>query len=172
MRTFFVACLLAGMMFSPEVFGQVGERVRDVRVLNMSDDTVSLPYFGQKNLLIFYADPSHPRQNKKFRNYLKEHPITGPELETFGVINLAAAPMLPNGLIRRMALRETAGTDAQLYLDPDHVLSDAWHLPGANDNFTVIFVNRNGVIEFYKAGQLSNTEQQDLLALMRKSAGN
>ena len=55
----------------------MGEKVFSVNILNMNNDTVALPMLGQKNLLIFYADPSHPGQNKTFRDYFKTHPVSG-----------------------------------------------------------------------------------------------
>lgn len=99
---------------------------------------------------------------------MKAHPINNPNVDSYGVINLAAAPLLPNSMIRKMALKETQGTDAQIYFDPDEALSTAWKLPGANNNFAVIFVNKDRVIEFYKAGQLTSQEQQQVLDLIKK----
>ena len=146
MKKIFILCLGIGLLFSYRGFGQVGEKVFSVNILNMNNDTVALPMLGQKNLLIFYADPSHPGQNKTFRDYFKTHPVSGLEITSYGIVNLAAAPMLPNALIKRMA----------------------WKLPGANNNFTVIFINKNQVIEFYKAGQLTPEEQEQVIALVRK----
>ena len=60
------------------------------------------------------------------------------------------------------------GTDGKIYFDPDGILATAWKLPGANNNFTVIFINKNQVIEFYKAGQLTPEEQEQVIALVRK----
>ena len=126
MKKIFILCLGIGLLFSYRGFGQVGEQVENVDILNMNNDTIPLPFLGQKNLLIFYADP---------------------------------------------ARKETAGTDAQLYVDPNSLLSNAWHLPGANDNFTVIFVNKDRIIEFYKAGQLSDQEQRQVIELIDKYGG-
>ena len=149
-------------------FGQVGEKVGPVHVLNINNQSVALPMLGQKNLLIFYADPSRPQQNKDFRNYMKLHPVYGPNVDSYGVVNMAAAPLIPAALIRKMAKKEVKGTDGQVYFDPDEALSKAWRLPGANRNFTVIFVNKDHVIEFYKAGQLTSGEQEQVLQLLRK----
>ena len=104
----------------------MGEKVFSVNILNMNNDTVALPMLGQKNLLIFYADPSHPGQNKTFRDYFKTHPVSGLEITSYGIVNLAAAPMLPNALIKRMALKEVKGTDGKIYFDPDGILATAW----------------------------------------------
>ena len=149
-------------------FGQVGEKVGPVHVLNINNQSVALPMLGQKNLLIFYADPSRPQQNKDFRNYMKLHPVYGPNVDSYGVVNMAAAPLIPAALIRKMVKKEVKGTDGQVYFDPNETLSKAWRLPGANRNFTVIFVNKDHVIEFYKAGQLTSGEQEQVLQLLRK----
>ena len=58
MKKIFILCLGIGLLFSYRGFGQVGEKVFSVNILNMNNDTVALPMLGQKNLLIFYADPS------------------------------------------------------------------------------------------------------------------
>lgn len=171
MKKIFILCLGIGLLLSYKGVGQVGEKVENVDILNMNNDTIPLPFLGQKNLLIFYADPAHPGQNKAFRDYFKTHPITSPEIASYGIINLAVASFIPNALILKKARKETAGTDADVYVDPNNLLSTAWHLPGANDNFTVIFVNKDRVIEFYKAGQLSDQEQHQVLFLIDKYGG-
>lgn len=168
MKRFYVLIILVFVMFANRGFGQVGEKVAPVNVLNVQNQTISLPMLGQKNLLIFYADPSHPRQNKDFRDYMKTHPIHSPEIDSYGVVNMAAAPLIPNGMIRKMAAKEVQGTDGQVYFDPNETLSTTWKLPGANNNFAVIFVNKDRIIEFYKAGQLTAAEQQQVLDLIRK----
>lgn len=168
MKRMYIMSLLVAMLVATEGFGQVGEHVSAVKILNLQNDTVSLPFFGEKNLLIFYADPGRPRQNKSFRNYFKTHPIDSRYVDSYGIINLAAAPLIPNSMIIKMARKETSGIDAHIYLDPNNALSTAWKLPGADNNFAVIFVNKDKVIEFYKAGQLTTEEQQEVLALIKK----
>lgn len=169
MRYFWLIVLGMGALFPMKGNAQVGEKVPMVKVLTVNNDTVSLPYLGQKNLLIFYADPSHPRQNKDLRNYFRTHPIKGNMLVSYGVVNLAAAPMIPNALIRRKAAKEVEGTDGQIYFDPDNALTDAWKLPGADRGFVILFVNKDGIIEFYKAGQLTSQEKEQVLGLVHQA---
>lgn len=168
MKQLLFSLIFVSVLITVEGFGQVGERVVLVEVVNTKKQVVSLPMLGEKNLLIFYADPSHPRQNKSFRTYLKKHPINSPGIDSYGVVNMAAEPMLSVDLIRKMALKEIRGTNAQVYFDPKGVLAETWHLPGANRNFAIIFVNRDQVIEFYKAGQLTQQEQNQVLDLIQK----
>lgn len=153
-------------------YSQVGETVSSVKLLTLSDDTVNLPFLGEKNLLLFYADPGHPKQNKEFRNYLKKHPVVSPDVDSYGIINLAAAPLIPNSLIRKSVRKEIKDTNGKVYFDPDNVLGRAWKLPDVNNHFVVIFVNKACVIEFYKAGQLTREERERVLALVKKYERN
>lgn len=160
---------LAVMLFaSLSSWGQVGEKVSSVNITNAENQTVGIPYLGEKNLLIFYADSGRPRQNKTFRDYFKTHPINSSNIESYGIVNMAAAPMLPNSLIRKMAVKETQGTDGKVYFDANGTLAKDWKLPDADNNFAVLFINKNREIEFYKAGQLSTDEQNKVLALIKK----
>lgn len=157
------------ILFSLTVAAQVGERVTEVKVLNVKNDTVNLPLLGEKALIIFYQDPSHADENSNLQDYFKAHPVTGTQLESYGVVNMAAAPMIPNGLIKRMARKRIKGTKAQVYFDPDSILHKAWHLPGADKASCVICVGKNRTIDFYKAGQVTDAEMQQVIEWAAKN---
>ena len=142
---------------------QVGEKVQDVKILNSSDKRVGLPGFGEKNLLIFYADPSHAKQNKNLQDYFKAHRITGVNVDSYGVVNLAAAPHIPDKVIKRKAAKAVQGTGGQVYFDTDAALSKAWNLKNANNASCVILVDKDRIIRFYKAGQVSRQEMQQVI---------
>ncbi len=47
------------------------------------------PYWGEKNLMIFYIDPDHHKQNEDFTTDMEEnHRVEGENLFGFGVMNL------------------------------------------------------------------------------------
>lgn len=39
-------------------------KVSNVEVLDLEGKPVTLPYWGEKNLMIFYVDPDHHKQNE------------------------------------------------------------------------------------------------------------
>lgn len=148
------------------VMGQVGEKVPDVQVMNVANEMIGLPGFGEKNLLIFYPDPSHARQNANLQDYFKSHPINSPKVDSYGVVNLAAAPLIPNGIIKRRAAKAVEGTNGHVYFDPDNALSKAWKLGNVNNASCVILVGKDKVIRFFKAGQVSDAEMQQVINLV------
>lgn len=150
------------------VWSQVGQKVCPVTIYNAYNKPLSLPSLGKKHLLIFYVDPDHPSQNKDFRNYFKKHPFTNENIDSYGIVNLKDAPLLANSLLRFMIRKEIAGTQAYVYNDPDRTLSRAWKLGNVNNKFVVLWVNKDCVIEFFKAGQLTAEEIEQVHALIRK----
>ncbi|MDE6878891.1 MAG: YtfJ family protein [Odoribacter sp.] len=150
------------------VSAQVGRKVCPVTIYDAYNKPVSLPFLGKKHLLLFYVDPDHPSQNKEFRNYFKKHPFTNENIDSYGIVNLKDAPLLSNSLLRFMIRKEIAGTQAYVYNDPDRTLSRAWKLGNVNNKFVVLWVNKEQVIEFFKAGQLTPEEVEQVHALIRK----
>ncbi len=169
MRYLWLMLFLAGGCPFLQVSAQVGEKVSEVKVLNVKNDTVNLPMLGEKGLLIFYQDPGHPDENSNLQDYFKTHPINGSGVESYGVVNMAAAPLIPNGLIKRMARKRVKGTNAQVYFDPNSALGRGWHLTDAGKASCVILVGKDRVIRFYKAGQVTDTEMQEVIDWVDKN---
>ena len=172
MSRYIFTILLLSILAINYTFAQEGEKVTNVKILTVKGDSTMLPYFGERNLLLFYADPSKPNQNLNIRNYLKEHPIINDNLAIYGVINMAAAPMIPQKLIINRALKEVSGNSNQIYVDPKELISKSWHLTGANQNFAIIAVSKEGVIDFYKTGQLSSADQADMFKVIHEYENN
>lgn len=156
------------VLFCGRCVAQVGEKVCPVTIYDAYNKPLQLPYLGEKHLLIFYVDPDHPSQNREFRNYFKKHPFTNENIESYGIINLKDAPLLANSLLRFMIRKEIVGTQAYVYNDPDRTVSRAWKLGDVNNKFVVMWINKECVIEFFKAGQLTDEEVQTVHDLIKK----
>ncbi|MDE5639078.1 MAG: YtfJ family protein [Odoribacter sp.] len=165
-RSLFLLLLCCACQWT--VWGQVGQKVCPVTIYDAYNKPLLLPSLGKKHLLIFYVDPDHPSQNREFRNYFKKHPFTNENIDSYGIINLKDAPLLANSLLRFMIRKEIAGTQAYVYNDPDRSLCRAWRLGNVNNKFVVLWVNKEQVIEFFKAGQLTPEEVEQVHALIRK----
>ena len=83
---------------------ELPRKVNNVEVLDLDGKPAKLPYWGEKNLMIFYVDPDRHKQNNDFTVELEEnHRAQGDNIYGFGVMNLKDAPMVPNGMARNMA---------------------------------------------------------------------
>ena len=80
-------------------------KVENVKLLDLEGNAAKLPYFGEKNLMIFYVDPDRHKQNEDFTIELEQnHRADSENIYGFGVMNLKDAPMIPNGMARNLSL--------------------------------------------------------------------
>ncbi len=158
--------IITTILASYTTYAQQGDAVQDIKILTLQGDTISLPYFGEKNLLLFYADPSKPNENQDIRNYFHNHPISSSKVASYGIINMAAAPAIPNNIIIKRAQKAVAGTQNKVYIDPKSYIPKEWHLIGAMRNGAIIAVSKEGVIDFYKIGQLDSTDRSNMFSVI------
>ena len=136
-------------------------KVSNVEVLDLEGKPVTLPYWGEKNLMIFYVDPDHHKQNEDFTVELeKNHRAESDKIHGFGVMNLKDAPMVPNSMARSMARKRTATNGATVLADQTHALSTAWNLGDCNSKFVLMFVTKEGELVFLRKGVLSDADKE------------
>lgn len=146
----------------------VGKKLVQVKVLDVNEDSVSIKMLGKAPLLLFYQDPDAANQNKVFRDSLKNTRQGDEKIESCVVINFKDCPSLPKFIVRMVAKSEAKSAGAQLCYDMDGTVRRAWELGDVNDKCCIVFVNPEGIVEFYKAGELTATDKKELLALLMK----
>lgn len=143
-------------------------KVRNVEVQDLDTNKARLPWWGEKNLLIFYVDPEVPKQNHDFITYIEETGrVQGPNIEGFGIVNLKDAAY-PNSLVRKIADARTAKNGATIVCDPDHWVSSAWRLGDCNNMFCILLVSKEGELVYVSKGEMSKEEQQRFLEIADK----
>lgn len=139
-------------------------KVRNVEVQDLDANKARLPWWGEKNLLIFYVDPEVPKQNHDFICEIEETGrVQGPNIEGFGIVNLKDA-IYPNNVVRKIADARTAKNGATILCDPDHYISSAWRLGDCDNMFVIMLVNKAGELVYMHKGEMSKEEQQRFIA--------
>lgn len=161
MKIITIAMLTAFTLTASVVTAQeLPRKVSNVTVLDLDGKPASLPCFGEKNLMIFYVDPDHHKQNNDFTVELEEnHRAQGDNIYGFGVMNLKDAPMVPNGMARNMAKKRTASNGATVLADQERTLSTAWGLGDCNNQFVLMLVSKEGELVFLRKGELSEADK-------------
>ena len=165
----FLLIVAATMMFTLTAEAQsLPRKVRNVELQDLDTKKARLPWWGEKNLLIFYVDPEVPKQNHDFITYLEETGrIQGPNIEGFGIVNLKDA-VYPNSLVRKIADARTAKNKATILCDPDHWISSAWRLGDCNNCFVIMIVTKEGEIVYAHKGEMDEAEQQRFIEVADK----
>lgn len=140
----------------------VGNIVENVTLQNLDGTPATLPMWGEKNLLIFYVDPDHPRQNQEFAAEMEEkHLAAGENIYGFGIMNLKDAPLIPNNLACSIANKRTAKNNATILADKGRVLSKAWGLGDCNNYFVMLLVSKEGELIYLHKGEFTEEEKAE-----------
>ena len=145
-----------------------GKTVPHVKIRDLQNLPIDLPFLGKAPLLLFYVDPDHAGQNSDFIAYLEEHQIGGDKIQAYGIVNLKDAPLLPNGVVRSMMRSKQKKTGAAMYTDVDCSLRDAWGMGDVNNLFVIIFVNKDRKVEFFRYGDFTEKDKADFWKVVNK----
>lgn len=145
---------------------ELPRKVNNVKLLDLSGKSMELPYFGEKNLMIFYVDPQAHKQNHEFTVELEEsHRAESPNIYGFGVLNLKDA-WYPNSMVRAMARKRTEKNGALVLADQNRILRKEWNLGDCNDQFVLLFINKEGELVFMHKGILSENAKAEFFAVI------
>ena len=145
---------------------ELPRKVNNVEVLDLDGKPAKLPYWGEKNLMIFYVDPDRHKQNTV--ELEENHRAQGDNIYGFGVMNLKDAPMVPNGMARNMAKKRTAKNGATVLADQNRILSTAWGLGDCNNQFVLMIVSKEGELVFLRKGELSDADKEAFYETIEK----
>ena len=153
----------------PTDAAKVPHKVKNVKINDLDGNETTLPMWGEKNLMIFYVDPDHPKQNEDFTVELEEnHRASGDNIVGFGIMNLKDAPMVPNGMARKLAAKRTEKNGATVLADENRVLSTAWQLGDCNNQFVLMIVSKEGELVFLRKGELTAADKEAFYSTVEK----
>ena len=143
-------------------------KVENLELRDLRNKPTMLPYYGEKNALIFYVDPDKHRQNHEFTVEIEENKrAAGPNIEGFGIINLKNT-IFPNSIVRALARKRTEKNHATIITDPDCIVAKEWGLGDCNNYFIIMIVTKEGELVYCKKGELSKEDQEEFYKVVDK----
>jgi predicted transcriptional regulator len=144
-------------------------KVENVELQSLTGESVSLPMWGEKNLMIFYVDPDKPSQCNDFTVDMEENKrAAGDNIYGFGIMNLKDAPMIPNSLACKIANKRTAKNGATVLADKKRILRDAWALGECNNKFVLMIVSKEGELVYVHKGEFSPEEADEFYRIIEQ----
>lgn len=143
-------------------------KVENLELRDLRNKPTTLPYYGEKNTLIFYVDPDKHRQNHEFIVEMEENKrAAGPNIEGFGIINLKNT-IFPNSIVRALARKRTEKNHATIISDPDCIVAKEWGLGDCNNYFIIMILTKEGELVYCKKGEFSKADQDEFYRIVDK----
>lgn len=146
-------------------------KVENVTIKDISGNDVKIPYFGEKNLMIFYVDPDSylkGGRNKKLSDELEENKkAQGPALYGFGIMNFPDT-RLPKGMVRNMARKRSEKNGATILDDDQHLLLKKWGLGDCDNKFVLMIVSKEGELVYCAKENLDDAGVENFYKIVEK----
>ena len=131
----------------------VGDKVENLTISDLKGNPAQLPYWGNKNVLIFYVDPDAYLNGNDTADFAaeieKNKRAAGPAIEGFGIMNFPDT-WLPKDLLRKICYKRTEKNGAIIIDDDKHLFKNAWNLGNCNGKFLLILVDKQGIVRYIR----------------------
>ena len=151
-----------------EVVEPLPHKVDNLELKDLRNNATTLPYYGEKHLLIFYVDPDKHKQNDAFACEIEENKYCeSDKIVGFGILNLKDTAF-PNSIVRMLARKRTEKNNATIIADTDNIVEQQWGLGECNNWFIIMFVTKDGEMVFCRKGEFSEQDKKDFYATIDK----
>ena len=146
-------------------------KVENVTIKDLYGESVNLPYWGEKNLLIFYVDPDAylaMNKNNKFAEELEANGrAAGPEIYGFGIMNFPNT-WLPKNLLRKICRKRVEKNGATIIDDSEHLFRDAWNLGDCDNKFMLMIVSKEGELVYVLRNEIDDEGKEEFYRIVDK----
>ena len=170
----YVLTLLVSLFIGTQAFanGVIEPRkVENVTIKDLYGNPTKLPYYGEKNLLIFYVDPDAylaMNKNNKFAEELEANcRAAGPEIYGFGIMNFPDT-FLPKEMLRKICRKRVEKNGATIIDDSDHTFKNAWGLGDCNGKFMLLIVSKEGELVYVLKEEITEAGKEEFYRIVDK----
>ena len=129
----------------------VGKTAANVHIKNPNDEDATIPFLGEKLLVVFYTDPDNKDVNDPLSDALKSKHFAKEKYLGVGIANCKDT-WLPNSVIRYASRQKQAKyPNSVILVDDSYVVSKAWGLGDCDGLGYVIIIGKDSKIKFAKA---------------------
>ena len=174
MTTKYIATLVALLLvsFSASADGLIEPRkVENVTIKDLYGNPTQLPYYGEKNLLIFYVDPDAylaGNKNNRFAEELEKNGrAAGPEIYGFGIMNFPDT-WLPKELLRKICRKRVEKNGATIIDDSEHIFKNQWGLGDCDKKFMLMIVSKEGELVYVLKNEVTKEGKEEFYKIVDK----
>ena len=146
-------------------------KVSNVTIKDLYGNPATLPYYGKKNLLIFYVDPDAYlalNKNNKFAEELEANGrAAGPNIYGFGILNFPDT-FLPKEFLRKICRKRVEKNGATIIDDSEHIFKNAWGLGNCNQKFMIMIVSKSGELVYVLKDEVTPAGKEEFYRIVEK----
>jgi hypothetical protein len=171
MKKIFLLTLIATIFAISAQAQTLPRKVQNVTIKDLYGNPATLPYYGKKNLLIFYVDPDAylaMNKNNRFAEELEANGrAAGPNIYGFGILNFPDT-FLPKEMLRKICRKRVEKNGATIIDDSDHIFKNAWGLGNCNGKFMIMIVSKSGELVYVLKEEVTPAGKEEFYRIVEK----
>jgi hypothetical protein len=171
MKKIFLLTLIATIFAISAQAQTLPRKVQNVTIKDLYGNPATLPYYGKKNLLIFYVDPDAylaMNKNNRFAEELEANGrAAGPNIYGFGILNFPDT-FLPKEMLRKICRKRVEKNGATIIDDSDHIFKNAWGLGNCNGKFMIMIVSKSGELVYVLKEEVTPAGKEEFYRIIEK----
>jgi hypothetical protein len=171
MKKTLVLTLIAAIFAISAQAQSLPRKVSNVTIKDLYGNPATLPYYGKKNLLIFYVDPDAYlalNKNNKFAEELEANGrAAGPNIYGFGILNFPDT-FLPKEMLRKICRKRVEKNGATIIDDSEHIFKNAWGLGNCNQKFMLLIVSKSGELVYVLKDEITPAGKEEFYRIVEK----
>ncbi|MBR2961439.1 MAG: hypothetical protein IKC42_00190 [Alistipes sp.] len=170
--TLAVSIFAVGTLLADDVAAPVPHKVENLTLKSLTGEAITLPKFGEKNLLIFYIDPDagipFGNANMRFTDEIEKSGVTsGKNLFGFGILNTGDTA-LGEKMVCKAANKRTEKNNGTVLNDPDHIVSTRWQLGNCNGKCVIMIVSKEGELVYLLTEKVTPEDKAEFYKTIEK----
>jgi hypothetical protein len=171
MKKIFLLTLIATIFAISTQAQTLPRKVQNVTIKDLYGNPSTLPYYGKKNLLIFYVDPDAylaMNKNNRFAEELEANGrAAGPNIYGFGILNFPDT-FLPKEMLRKICRKRVEKNGATIIDDGEHIFKNAWGLGNCNGKFMIMIVSKSGELVYVLKEEVTPAGKEEFYRIVEK----
>lgn len=145
-----LALVLGSLLISIAAFAQVGKAVPNIKLVDVNDQTKTIPFLGKKVFSLFYVDPDVRDTTVPLEDALNAKKFPKDKFAAIGVINCKDSWIPNKAILMKTREKQQKFPESLILLDEAYTLSNSYGL-GACDGYAVILiVGKDAKIKYRK----------------------
>jgi predicted transcriptional regulator len=139
----------------------IGKTLQNISIKDVNNKSCSIPYWGEKILVIFYTDPDAKDVNEPLSTALKNRKYPLEKYQGVGISN-SKDSWIPNSIIYYVAKeKQKKYPNSIILIDDNHTISNAWTLNNTDNSGYVIIIGKDKRVKFIR--MIKNQDESKLI---------
>jgi predicted transcriptional regulator len=137
--------LLCGALW---LTANVGKQVPNVSLTDVNDNSQTIPFLGDKVLMVFYVDPDVEQLVNPLVEVIDEKKYQTTQFGAVGVVNCKDTWIPNQAILLKTGQKQLRYPKSVMLLDKNHIMAKAWNIDKSDNVAVVLIIGKDARVKY------------------------